>query len=75
MFHERAWIRSDVYAIIVKCVVECRDAAHSKELEDTLRASYDFFIWGTGPSPKTSAQIDYTSSYVSSKNGHGNNDG
>ena len=49
MFHERAWIRSDVFAIAVKCVVETRDAEHSKQLEEKLLATYDHVVWGVRP--------------------------
>jgi len=49
IFHERAWIRSDVHAIAVKCVVETRDADHSKQLEEKLLATYDHVVWGVKP--------------------------
>lgn len=46
MFHERAWIRSDIYAVAIKCVVETRDADHSRELQDKLLEAYEHIVWG-----------------------------
>jgi len=46
IFHERAWIKSDIYAVAIKCVVETRDSAHAKELKDELSSRYDNVVWG-----------------------------
>ncbi|ESO89242.1 hypothetical protein LOTGIDRAFT_183268 [Lottia gigantea] len=46
IFHERAWLKSDVFAVQVKCVVETRDAEHTKELENILRKNYSKIVWG-----------------------------
>ncbi|XP_060077252.1 L-threonine ammonia-lyase-like [Ylistrum balloti] len=46
MYHERAWIKSDIFSVQVKCVVETRDAEQSKELENVLREKYDHVVWG-----------------------------
>lgn len=46
MYHERAWIKSDIFSVQVKCVVETRDAEQSKELEQVLREKYDHVVWG-----------------------------
>ncbi|OWF34823.1 uncharacterized protein LOC110443690 isoform X2 [Mizuhopecten yessoensis] len=46
MYHERAWIKSDIFSVQVKCVVETRDAEQSKELESVLREKYDHVVWG-----------------------------
>ncbi|XP_071117070.1 L-threonine ammonia-lyase-like [Haliotis cracherodii] len=46
IFHERAWLKSDVFAVQVKCVVETRDADHTKELEQLLRSHYSYVAWG-----------------------------
>jgi len=46
IFQERAWIKSDVYAALVKCVIETRDAAHSQEVETKLREKYEHLVWG-----------------------------
>lgn len=40
MFHERAWLKSDIFSVIVKCVVETRDMEHCQELEKLLKANY-----------------------------------
>lgn len=40
IFHERAWLKSDVFQVQVKCIVETRDEEHSKELETLLRTHY-----------------------------------
>ena len=46
MFHERAWIRSDIFAVAIKCVVETRDANHSRELQNKLHEVYGNIVWG-----------------------------
>ncbi|KAK7100502.1 L-threonine ammonia-lyase-like [Littorina saxatilis] len=46
ILHERAWLKSDVFSVQVKCVVETRDMEHSKELEQSLRKKYAQVIWG-----------------------------
>ncbi|KAL4236347.1 hypothetical protein ACF0H5_004734 [Mactra antiquata] len=46
MFHERAWIKSDIFAVQVKVVCETRDADHSKELEMAIKAKYSEYSWG-----------------------------
>jgi len=46
IFHERAWLKSDVFQVQVKCVVETRDEEHSKELENLLRTNYSHVIYG-----------------------------
>jgi len=46
MFHERAWIRSDIFAVAIKCVVETRDADHAMELQDKLLQIYGSIVWG-----------------------------
>lgn len=54
ILHERAWLKSDVFSVQVKCVVETRDKAHSRQLEKTLREKYSQVIWG----PQYSDTID-----------------
>ncbi|KAK6165469.1 hypothetical protein SNE40_022393 [Patella caerulea] len=46
IFHERAWLKSDVFAVQVKCVVETRDAQHTEELEAELIKQYGKVVWG-----------------------------
>lgn len=46
IFHERAWIKSDIYAVAIKCVVETRDSPHAQELKDELFARYENVVWG-----------------------------
>ncbi|KAK7468186.1 hypothetical protein BaRGS_00036599 [Batillaria attramentaria] len=46
ILHERAWLKSDVFSVQVKCVVETRDMEHSKELERKLREVYSQVVWG-----------------------------
>jgi len=45
MMHERAWIKSDVFSVAVKTVVETRDKAQALELEAALRANYELLSW------------------------------
>ncbi|XP_062600738.1 L-threonine ammonia-lyase-like [Saccostrea cucullata] len=45
IFHERAWLKSDVFSVQVKCVVEARDKAHSEELQSALRKKYTQVAW------------------------------
>lgn len=40
IFHERAWLKTNIFNVQVKCVVETRDQEHSNELERLLRATY-----------------------------------
>ncbi|TMS33639.1 hypothetical protein L596_001358 [Steinernema carpocapsae] len=41
IFHERAWISTDVFSVRCKVIVETRDAEHVKELEAGLRSRYN----------------------------------
>ncbi|XP_048761123.1 L-threonine ammonia-lyase-like [Ostrea edulis] len=45
IFHERAWLKSDIFSVQVKCVIEARDKAHSEELEAALRKRYKQVAW------------------------------
>ncbi|XP_061167480.1 L-threonine ammonia-lyase-like [Saccostrea echinata] len=45
IFHERAWLKSDVFSVQVKCVVETRDTAHSEELKAALEEKYKNVEW------------------------------
>lgn len=47
IFHERAWLESDVASVQVKCVVETRDHAHAEELHSALLNEGYTLIWGT----------------------------
>uniref|UniRef100_A0A8R1UG80 L-serine deaminase n=1 Tax=Pristionchus pacificus TaxID=54126 RepID=A0A8R1UG80_PRIPA len=40
IFHERAWISTDVFSVRVKVVAETRDKEHVLELEKTLKERY-----------------------------------
>ncbi|KAF8570650.1 hypothetical protein P879_01089 [Paragonimus westermani] len=46
IFHERAWLKSSIFSVQVKCVCETRDAAHADQLENALRKKYDHVLWG-----------------------------
>ncbi|XP_064607381.1 L-threonine ammonia-lyase-like isoform X2 [Liolophura sinensis] len=46
IFHERAWLKADIFSVQVKCVVETRDQDHADELEKTLRQQYTDVVWG-----------------------------
>ncbi|XP_025111403.1 uncharacterized protein LOC112574492 [Pomacea canaliculata] len=46
ILHERAWLKSDVFSVQVKCVVETTDIEHSRRLEKRLREIYTHVIWG-----------------------------
>ncbi|XP_052225619.1 L-threonine ammonia-lyase-like isoform X2 [Dreissena polymorpha] len=45
IFHERAWIKSDIFAVQVKVVCETRDAEHSEELHQALKERYNHLNW------------------------------
>ncbi|VDM49095.1 unnamed protein product [Toxocara canis] len=40
IFHERAWVTTDVFSVKVKVVAETRDREHASTLENALRAHY-----------------------------------
>lgn len=46
IFHERAWLESDVFSVQVRCVVETRDTEHAEILRQRLAERYPL-IWGT----------------------------
>ncbi|KAA3677143.1 threonine dehydratase [Paragonimus westermani] len=48
IFHERAWLKSSIFSVQVKCVCETRDASHADQLENALRKKYDHVLWGPG---------------------------
>eukprot|EP00049_Salpingoeca_infusionum_P025622 m.20773 g.20773 ORF g.20773 m.20773 type:complete len:445 (-) comp8200_c1_seq1:451-1785(-) len=45
MYHERAWLDSDVMSVEIKCVVETRSADHAQELKTALEQNYPL-TWG-----------------------------
>jgi len=47
IFHERAWIHTSVFTVLIKCVVEVRDYEHSLQLKEALLNHYGNVIWGT----------------------------
>eukprot|EP00794_Sanderia_malayensis_P009006 gene9006-9968_t len=47
IFHERAWVRSSVYTVVIKCVVEVRDYDHGVQLKEAVFAQYNDVIWGS----------------------------
>lgn len=47
IFHERAWMRSSVYTVQIKCVVETRDYEHGLQLKEALLSHYGDVIWGS----------------------------
>ncbi|CAH1774898.1 unnamed protein product [Owenia fusiformis] len=55
IFHERAWLKSDIFSVQVKCVVETRDQAHAEELKKKLRATYSHVIWGNAHNEGTTS--------------------
>lgn len=46
IFHERAWLDSDIFSVQVKCVVETRDYEHAEEVRRTLEQNYSHVMWG-----------------------------
>ncbi|XP_078657891.1 L-threonine ammonia-lyase-like isoform X2 [Branchiostoma floridae x Branchiostoma belcheri] len=46
IFHERAWLTSDIFSVQVKCTVETRDKEHAEQLETELRNRYENVHWG-----------------------------
>eukprot|EP00127_Corallochytrium_limacisporum_P000559 Clim_evm15s18 gene=Clim_evmTU15s18 len=45
IFHERAWLDSDIFSVEVKVIVETRNKEHSEELRKVLRSTYQKFFW------------------------------
>ncbi|CAL1543539.1 unnamed protein product [Lymnaea stagnalis] len=41
ILHERAWLQTDVFSVMVKCVVETRDLEHARQLEKEMRSHYE----------------------------------
>ncbi|EDO45130.1 predicted protein [Nematostella vectensis] len=54
IFHERAWLRSSVFKVQCKVIVEVRDREHGQMLRTLLEKTYDDVHWNT----------DHTSSYT-----------
>ncbi|XP_055332151.1 L-threonine ammonia-lyase-like [Paramacrobiotus metropolitanus] len=48
IFHERAWLRYDVFSVAVTCVVETRDWSNAKALEEALRQKYTDVVFSDG---------------------------
>jgi threonine dehydratase len=46
IFHERAWLKADIFSVQVKCVVETRGQDHATELEQLLRSHYGHVSFG-----------------------------
>lgn len=46
IFHERAWLKSDIFSVQVKCVVETIDKSHKDQLEKLLRSHYSHVNFG-----------------------------
>ncbi|XP_060600742.1 L-threonine ammonia-lyase-like [Ruditapes philippinarum] len=46
IFHERAWIKTDIFSVQVKVVCETRDAEHSEELHQAIKSKYSSYTWG-----------------------------
>ncbi|XP_014673420.1 PREDICTED: L-threonine dehydratase catabolic TdcB-like [Priapulus caudatus] len=46
IFHERAWLRADIFSVNVKCVIETKDREHAQEVERALHARYTDIKWG-----------------------------
>lgn len=45
--HERAWIKSSVYTVEIKCAVEVRNHEHAVQLRTALDARYKDVAWGS----------------------------
>ncbi|XP_072172910.1 L-threonine ammonia-lyase-like [Diadema setosum] len=46
IFHERAFLKSAIFHVQVKCVVETMDQAHADKLHSALKENYSNVIWG-----------------------------
>ncbi|CAI9725822.1 Hypothetical predicted protein [Octopus vulgaris] len=46
IFHERAWLASNMFAVKVKIIAETKGPSHTKELKDLLALYYDEVFWG-----------------------------
>eukprot|EP00056_Hartaetosiga_gracilis_P011771 m.180589 g.180589 ORF g.180589 m.180589 type:complete len:460 (-) comp13577_c0_seq6:3048-4427(-) len=47
IYHERAWLHSDVMNVNIRCVVETKSSQHAGELRKCLEENYDRLIWGS----------------------------
>eukprot|EP00128_Syssomonas_multiformis_P008837 Colp12_sorted_trinity150504_noHs@25985 len=46
IFHERAWLESDIFSVQVKCVVETRDQEHAEWFRQKLLGAGYTVVWG-----------------------------
>ncbi|XP_047102892.1 L-threonine ammonia-lyase [Schistocerca piceifrons] len=49
IMHERAWIKSDIFSVVVKVVCETRDMQHASQLRETLYKNYEKVVFGDIP--------------------------
>jgi len=47
IFHERAWLKTSVYMVQVKCIVEVKDYEHGIQLREALEQNYQEVKWGS----------------------------
>jgi len=47
MYHERAWLKSDMFSVQVQAVLEVRDADNARDVEKTLRDNYEQVVFGS----------------------------
>jgi len=59
IFHERAWLKHDVFSVAVTCVVETRDKEHAAELERLLLQKYKKVTFLGNTSDSDSSEAHY----------------
>jgi threonine dehydratase len=47
MYHERAWLKNDIFSVQVQAVLEVSNAENARDLEGAIRAKYEKVAMGT----------------------------
>ncbi len=46
MYHERAWLKNDIFSVQVQAVLEVYNFENAKELENAIRKKYEKVVMG-----------------------------
>lgn len=47
MYHERAWLKNDIFSVQVQAVLETVNAENARELENAIRNKYEKVVVGS----------------------------
>lgn len=47
MYHERAWLKNDIFSVQVQAVLEVVNSESGKELENAIRNKYEKVVVGS----------------------------